>query len=223
MNIALLIDSLYRGGTEVQVARIAKGLSERGHRVTVITFRGGGELGNEIEQAGIPVVHLGRGALRINALRKFLRSSKTDVAYAFLPSSSIRLSLSAVGLRRLSTVWGVRSSEFDWALYRRKARLVSELARIISHAPDCIIANSEKGRTDHIKLGYPRKNFFVIPNAIDLQAYQFDSVGRSKLRLNWGIGDEDFVVGVLARFDPIKGHDLFSRTIQQLGGRIPGW
>lgn len=216
MRIAFLIDSLGRAGAEIQLLQTAEGFRARGHEVFIITLRRGGDLLHDAISKGIPVRCVGRGIPSLFRLRCFLRSSKCQVAYGFLPASCWRLSIAMVGVRQVVTVWGVRSSAIDWSLYGWKPRVVSFVASKLSALPDIIIANSERGRRDHIASGYATKSFVVIPNGVDLEKFSFNQHNRETLRREWGFSEKDFVVAILARFDPIKGHDSFCRVARGL-------
>jgi glycosyltransferase involved in cell wall biosynthesis len=48
----------------------------------------------------------------------------------------------------------------------------------------------------------------VIPNGVDLGRIMFDSAGRAMVRAQFGIGDGEYVIGVLGRLDPNKQFGL---------------
>jgi glycosyltransferase involved in cell wall biosynthesis len=71
---------------------------------------------------------------------------------------------------------------------------------------DCIIALTEKGAEDHIELGVAaREKFVVIHSGIEFPACQVLGIGRERLRAEWGIGADAFVIGTLGRLTAIKG------------------
>jgi len=51
----------------------------------------------------------------------------------------------------------------------------------------------------------------VIPNGIDTQIYHPDKISGKRLRLEWGISDNELVIGHVGRIDPMKDHpNLFN-------------
>ena len=58
MRISFLIRSLERGGSERQLIELARGLSTRGHAVSVLVFYGGGVLEEELVKSHISVIDL---------------------------------------------------------------------------------------------------------------------------------------------------------------------
>lgn len=61
--------------------------------------------------------------------------------------------------------------------------------------------------------------FEIVHNAIDVQKFQFDADVRSQIRKEYGIGDDDFLIGHVGRFDTQKNHtfliDVFA-DVQKL-------
>ena len=73
---------------------------------------------------------------------------------------------------------------------------------------DATIAVSEKVRDRMAAWGVRPDRITVIPNGVDLSRVAFDPVARAAVRDQFGIGDCDYVVGVLGRLDPNKQFDL---------------
>jgi glycosyltransferase involved in cell wall biosynthesis len=56
----------------------------------------------------------------------------------------------------------------------------------------------------------------VIPNGIHLDQFKFDENGRKELRARYGIPDDKFVIGNIARFTEEKGHGVLVDAFKQL-------
>jgi glycosyltransferase involved in cell wall biosynthesis len=82
----------------------------------------------------------------------------------------------------------------------------------LSRTVDSIVFNSEAGRRRARELGIVARRDRVIPNGIDVERLHFDDAGRHALRREWGVGDAEALVGIVARLDPIKNHELFLRA-----------
>src|SRR5262249_22113417 len=54
--------------------------------------------------------------------------------------------------------------------------------------------------------GLPAERIAVVPNGIDTEAMQPDAVAGSALRRAWGMSPGAFVIGCVARLDPMKDH-----------------
>jgi glycosyltransferase involved in cell wall biosynthesis len=58
-----------------------------------------------------------------------------------------------------------------------------------------------------------------VPNGIDIERYRPDPAGRTRLRAEWGISADEIAIGIVARADPVKAHDVFIKAAQQLAER----
>lgn len=59
----------------------------------------------------------------------------------------------------------------------------------------------------------------ILPNAIDPERFKFDAVARKRVREQYGIAEDDFVVGHVGRFFPEKNHrfiiELFAELLKK--------
>lgn len=226
MKIVLVVRSLDFGGAERQAANLASALHRRGVQVRVVTFYGGGVFRAELEQAGVPVIDLGkRGRWDIAAfvvrLVGTLRRERPDVLYSFLPVANILAGLSRSVVSRARIVWGVRASNMDLTQYDWLSRLVFRLERRLSRLADVIIANSRAGRDYHVLNGFPAEKCVVVPNGIDTERFRFDEAGRRRVREEWRIADDHVLIGLAARLDPMKGHPTFIEAAALISERYP--
>lgn len=65
---------------------------------------------------------------------------------------------------------------------------------------------------------FKKHDFTVLPNAIDVEKYVYNIETRQRLRKNYGINDNDLVIGHVGRFYPPKNHifiiDIFEKIIK---------
>lgn len=213
-KVVLFIRSLEIGGAERQLVVLAKGLKSRGVKVCVITFYSGGALRGELETAGIQVEDLdkrGRWDVVSFFIRLIfcLRQNRSEILYSFLPTAnSIGLIAGRlVGVRHI--VWGVRASKVDLSQYDKLSLVDTFIARHLSRFADRIICNSKAGAWHHARMGYPPDKLAVIENGIDTTYFRFDAKGRARLRKEWCFRDNDILIGLVARLDPMKDHETF--------------
>lgn len=224
-RIVLFIRSLDTGGAERQLVVLAKGLKALGTNLRVLVFYPGGPLHDELEDAGIVVVSLGKKG-RWDLLPFFLRlvawlkRERPDILYSFLPSANV-LGLLAGRLAGVpKIVWGIRASNIDLSRYDWMSRFETYISSMLSRFADQIICNSEAGLRYHDKLGYPSAKMVVVENGIDTDRFRFDEVARKRMREQWNVGDGIFVVGIAARHDPMKDYETFLCAARQLVSRM---
>jgi glycosyltransferase involved in cell wall biosynthesis len=62
----------------------------------------------------------------------------------------------------------------------------------------------------------------VIPNGVDTGRFAPDPDARAAVRSEWGVGQNEVLVGMVARLDPMKDHRNFLKAAARLGSRRPG-
>ena len=205
------------GGAERQLVTLARGLRERGIEVTVATFYPGGALMPELREAGVRLIDL-RKRGRWDALGFLLRlvleirKERPSVLYCFLTTANVL----GVSVRLLTgtprVVWGVRASNLDLRRYDRLVRVETYLSARLARYADLIICNSSAGCEHHAQLGYPRRKMDVVPNGIDTNWFRYDATSRLRMRSDWGIHEDDTLIGMVARLDRMKDHESFLRA-----------
>jgi len=224
MKIVFLTRGLMRGGAERQLALLACGLAVRGHQVAVLTFYPGGAFLAELAAADVRVINLGKtGRWDLIGfwwrLIRTVRGLKPDVLHSYLAVPNVLAALLRPFVKPSKIVWGIRSSNMDLALYDRLSGYAYRVERLLSGLPDMIICNSAAGKDFAVKRGYPAAKFTIIPNGIDTGAFRFDQSGRERLRRDWSIADGTLLVGVVARYDPMKDHQNFLAAAEQVAAR----
>jgi glycosyltransferase involved in cell wall biosynthesis len=73
---------------------------------------------------------------------------------------------------------------------------------------DATIAVSEIVRERLVRWGVPAKKITVIPNGLDTSELVFDPAARQRVREQFGIAPDTYVIGALGRLDPNKRVDL---------------
>ena len=69
------------------------------------------------------------------------------------------------------------------------------------------------------KMRTPGHGLWLIHGGVDMQKYGFDQNGRDLVRQEFGFGKDDLVVGLLGRFDRVKGHKELIEAVAKLRNR----
>lgn len=231
MRIVFVVGSFEIGGAERQLSCLARGLSERGHDVFVVTIFPGGQDESEISCKTLrirPLIRkksswlLARLIQLICApwkLGVLIREIRPDCVYSMLHLSNLYAWLATKGCYEVALVWGYRASrtQLNWR------RLLPE--RICSHLSGTVplvIANSHAGaRYAREERGFHAKKMAVVPNGIDTNLFRLDKEGARSLRNELGIGDSTYAIGIVGRVDPVKGHECFLRAVEYVSVREP--
>jgi glycosyltransferase involved in cell wall biosynthesis len=213
-KVLFFIRSLNTGGSERQLVVTSKGLAERGYEVVVLTFYSGGNFADELSNTKVRLLSLNKkGRWDIISffyrLISILKNEIPDVLYSYLGVANIFSVLIRPFVPRTQVVWGVRTSNMDLERYDWAARWSYWLECRLARFADCIVANSFAGRKFALEHGFPESKMVVIANGIDTKDFCPDETARNRLRKIWGIDENEKLIGLIARIDPIKGHPTF--------------
>lgn len=220
-TILFLTRSLDRGGAERQLVVLARGLADRGHPVAVAVFFGGGAYEPELARSGVRVINLGKQGRWdilpfLTRLLRLLRKERPAVLHAYLGVPNILAAVLKPLLSDTRIVWGVRASNMDLSRYDWLSRLAYALERRLARFADRIIANSHAGKRYAVENGFPEDKIVVIPNGIDTDYFRFEPDGRRQVRREWGVAENEILVGLVGRLDPMKDHPVFLEAASRI-------
>jgi len=222
MKVALLSRSLTRGGAQVQVCNLARGLNKLGHEATVVTFYGG-PLEQELRAAAIPVENLGKRGRYDNLgaivrLRRLVATRAFDILYSFLPMENLLGLIVSRSLQR-PIVWGMRASGVDAGQFGFVSHLLYMLQFALLNSPDAVVSNSHRALAERARSESARTH--VVPNGIDTARFAPDPARRRGFRQRHELPADAPVFGIVARLDPMKDHPAFLRCARALAARFP--
>ncbi|MDA8560537.1 glycosyltransferase [Nitrospinae bacterium] len=225
-KIIFFIRSLNAGGAEQQLVATAKGLAEQGYDTTVLTFYSGGCFEEKLFGTKVRLLSLrkkGRWDLTVFFYRlvSLLRSEAPDTVYSFLGVANIFSVLTRLFIPPVRFVWGVRASNMDLDLYDRAARWSYWLECRLARFADKIVVNSHAGREYAVTQGFPVAKLIVISNGIDTERFKPDKAAGERVRKTWKIGEDERLVGLVGRIDPMKGHSTFLEAAVLTRNRLP--
>ena len=85
------------------------------------------------------------------------------------------------------------------------------------YAADAVIAtNSVMARHFVNTLKIPQEHVHTIFGGVDTARFKFDAAGREAVRQKYGYGPEHFVIGLLGRFDRVKGQKELIDAVAEL-------
>src|SRR5262249_51428397 len=149
-----------------------------------------------------------------------LRQLKPDIVHGYLGISNL-LSTSYGRLTGTPVVWGLRASNQDLSQYDWLSSTAFDVGARLSRFADAIIVNSHAGKQYHAEHGYAARRMVVIPNGIDAQRFAPDRQAGLQVRAEWGVGEHELLIGIAARFDPVKDHGTFLRAAALMGHKWP--
>jgi len=214
----MVAPSLQRAGMEMVVAGLVRGLARRGHDIGVTCSEMRGSVGEVLEREGIRVSVVPAPGLRTlivpRQLSRWLRQRRPDVVHIH------------------SGIW----SKAAWAArIARVPRVVFTMHGLDGARPlyePMIDAWGARYTTDAVavseafvpylidKARVPRSRIRVIPNGIDTGLFR-PGPRTGRVRGALGFPDAALVLGHVARFSPVKNHELLVAAFERVASAHP--
>jgi glycosyltransferase involved in cell wall biosynthesis len=219
IRVAHVVPDLALGGTETALVRLLENLDRTRFASLVITLRDGGALVERARRSADDVVSLHMGSrlpspLVLARLRGVLRAFVPDVVQGWLYHGNLAAWAGArLARTRPALVWNVRQSLADVAHERPLTRLVIRAGATLSTQSDAIVNNSRTSIAQHAQLGFDASRTVHVPNGFDTTLFRPSDAARAALRAELGLRPDALLAGLVARFDPVKRHDLFLAAV----------
>ncbi len=224
LRIFILISSLTYGGAERQLVTLAREFTARGHEVHVAAYYGG-PLAQYINSLGIPLHLLGKRGrwdlMFLIRLGSVLRRINPQVLLTYLSGPNVLSILLRLLIPGMRVVWGIRASNVKLAYYHWTTRLTYALEKWFSRYADLILVNSHAGLEHAARGGFRVERMCIVPNGIDTNIFRPDKEMRIQARKEWEVSDNETLIGLVGRLDPMKDHQTFLRACALLVQRLP--
>ncbi len=216
----LIVDLAKRyGGTEVRVLDMARMLHSRRYPYAVVTLVDS-PLHRRLEAGGLvarPAPFSRADPRLLGFIGGLIRRGGYRVVDAHNVQSQFWGHLAAGRARRVSTVHSAYLFEHNHSL---KGRAYEQVLRFNARWGVHFVAVSEANYTYLQQIGIPRQKVSLIYNSIQLPESTTRQRGIPLLQsLGWG--PETYVVIVVARLEPVKGHVFLLEAVDQLRTELP--
>jgi glycosyltransferase involved in cell wall biosynthesis len=225
-RLVIVITGLRTGGAEMMLLKVLERL-DPAWRPHVISLTDVGEIGHRIAALGIPVEGLGLrpgrvGPLAVARLATRLRELRPDVVHTWMYHADLVGGLAAKLAGGCAVGWAIHNTSLDPARTKRSTRLVVRACALLSRrVPDRILSVSEAARDAHVALGYAAERMVVVPNGFDVARFKPDPEARVDVRRELGLAPDAPLVGLVARWDPLKNIEGFVEAAGIVHGRRP--
>jgi glycosyltransferase involved in cell wall biosynthesis len=214
IDVVDLITVLSVGGTQRALTTLVE--TSNGNVVShrVYSMMDVGPVGEELISAGVDVraLEMHRGSPSLFALLRFVRAlsnARPDVLQCWTYHANL-LGFVAGKLAGVPhIVWNIRCSNIEFDHYHRLTQWTVSLGARLSGFVDAIIFNSVAGKNVHRAWGYQNAKTMVIPNGINLDEFKPDYSARSSVRDELALSRDSLLIGLIARYHPMKDHAGF--------------
>jgi glycosyltransferase involved in cell wall biosynthesis len=221
IKIIHVITGLIGAGAETMLYKLVSRLDQDIFQNMVISLQDQGIMGRRISDLGIPVYALGLRPGRPNPLPlvrlvSLLRRHRPQILQTWLYHADL-VGLLAGRLAGVPAIaWNLRCSEMRQADFSRGLSLITWMLAQLSSRPQAIVANSLAGRRDHERLGYRQPRWAIIPNGFDVDLFRPCTPECANIRRDLGLPATAPLIGLVARFHPMKDHANFMAAAAHL-------
>ena len=208
-RVVMTIGSARLGGAEGQLTKVAAGLRDRGHDVSVVFTAYGGPHTEVLDAAGVPwcvarlpikhISGLGREIIMILRIGWFVRRARPDVIMAWLPGAIWSTLLISRAISRAKRIAALRGESLV------TSPIVRCLLRRAMASADVITVNSPHLIDEAELVGGDRRRVVVLPNGVFIPSQRAEHVAT-----------QPPVAVVVANFRHYKGHDVLVRALAKV-------
>lgn len=183
-------------------------------------------LSQRIQSLGIPVFHLNmkRGFPDPRGFINFIRillKEKPAILQTWLYHAGLLGVLGAKIANIKSLVWNIRCSELNKEDHPRSLFWIIWIMAKLSKMPEAVIVNSSSGRLCHENLGYKPRHWETIFNGFDTGKFCPSHQARFDFRKTLNLEPRAPLIGLVARYHPMKDHRTFLKAASLLYARKP--
>lgn len=194
---------------------------------SVISLMGRGPIAERLEEIGLKVTTLGMrrscpNPLDLVRLMRIIRNDSPSIVQTWLYHADLAggLAARAAGVKKI--IWHVHNNDLAPERTKLRTRMIARLcAGVSGMIPSDIVFCSRTAAHSHIAMGYDAARCHVIPNGFDPDRFQPSPETRNLVRKNMGFAESTPLVGLIARFDPQKGHEIFFSAAAELLRTMP--
>ncbi len=202
--------------------KLLSGMDRERFSPSVISLQDKGTIGSLIEQLGVPVhaLEMRRGIPTprvVLSLFYLLRRLDPHVIQGWMYHGNLAASLGALACRR-PICWNIRQSLYSLTYEKRATALVIRIGALLSGMTSCIVYNAHESLRHHEGVGYHGRSV-VIPNGFDTERFRPDA--DPSVRAELGIPAGSPLIGLVARYHPMKDHENFLRAAALLYNQNP--
>jgi glycosyltransferase involved in cell wall biosynthesis len=227
-TVLFIATGLGAGGAEQALIRLLRGLGNGPVRPALAALRSGGSLATEAAGLDLPFMELDmeqggaeRAAGMIRLVR-FARAVRPDILQGWMYHGNAAASLTGLAMPGSRVFWSIRQSlEAPETEQTGTSRLIHRAVHL-RRRPERIVYNSSAAALQHEELGYPEHCRQVIPNGFNTERFRPDPEARNRIRDELGLPRDTILIGMVARYHPVKDHDGFLRAAALLARLQPG-
>ncbi len=227
MKVLHIITGLRTGGAEMMLAKLVSHPCLAPSTIAVVSLIKRGPIADLIEAQGVRVHCLGMalgtgGGSAPWKLGRIVRAQPPDVIQGWMYHGNLAaLAARAFLPAPVPVAWNIRQSLYSITDEKRLTRSTIRWNARLSRRAQAIIYNTPSSAHQHNAIGFDSQHAVIIPNGFDVHLFQPDTEVRSQIRAQLGYGSNIPIVGMFARYHPMKDHRTFLEAVRLVVAERP--
>jgi len=226
-KIIHIVTGLSTGGAEMMLYKLLSVTDRNFFNPTVISLTDCGPIGLRIKGLEIPVYSVGikkdlSMPIALCRFIKLLNKLQPNLIQGWMYHANLATSLASWFIPyNIPVLWNIRHTPYKLKDEKKLTAFLIRLNAILSSRPTMILYNSRVSAHRHELLGFSNKYQEVIPNGFDCNYFKPSKDARLKLRNYLGLNEKTFLIGLIARYHPMKDHITFIQAARRLVAQYP--
>jgi glycosyltransferase involved in cell wall biosynthesis len=232
MRVLHLINDLHGAGTELALLRLLGEERRWGWETTVLSLADGRVRG-EMEGLGVRVISLGmytdapstahlRYLVQALKILPLVRRLRPQLLQGWMYHTNLAASIAALcGTARAPVLWNIRQSLDHIRCMRHTTAATIRMGKLLSQQPLAIVYNSETAVQQHEAFGYSPRRRIVLSGGFDMTRFRPAQESGRRIRRELGLNNDAILVGLIARYHPMKDHGTFLRAAGLVAKKHP--
>jgi glycosyltransferase involved in cell wall biosynthesis len=219
IQVTHIITGLNMGGAETMLFKLLKAKPEKCIDYQVIALDKEGFYASHIRALGIATYSINLKKNWIKGILKILFLCKNvDVLQTWMYHSDlIGFLVRVCSLKRKKLVWNIRHGNIDADKNKASTLFIVKINAFLSKWVDLIVTCSKAAKYEHIKNGYAKERFCIIPNGFQTEFDEEIVRDRNNFDRNLNIDNPKAKILLqVARWHVQKGHHIFLGALRQL-------
>ena len=215
-KVVHIISDLGSGGAERSLFKLAESNLANTYDFSVICLQGEGMYSQKLRRQGINVIALNLNyfnfLFKLFPLASYLYKVRPQIIQGWMYHGNIAALIGKYMLfAKPKLVWNIRHSLHSIKYEKKTTQAIIYINKAFSQAANLIIYNSSNSLAQHNKYGFAKSLTSVIENGFD-ETIELNLMARNELRERYNFTESTLVIGHVARFHPMKGHEVFIKA-----------
>jgi len=215
-KVVHIISDLGSGGAERSLFKLAESNLANTYDFSVICLKGEGMYSQKLRRQGINVIALNLNyfnfLFKLFPLALYLYKVRPQIIQGWMYHGNIAALIGKYMLfAKPKLLWNIRHSLHSIKHEKKTTQAIIYINKAFSQAANLIIYNSSNSLAQHNKYGFAKSLTSVIENGFD-ETIELNLMARNELRERYNFTESTLVIGHVARFHPMKGHEVFIKA-----------